>query len=186
MKTICAVALALLLAACSESESSKAPVYGRVPEFSLTDSNGKTVTMADLRGKVWIADFIFTSCAGTCPLMTGRMRKLQDTLPAEIRLISITVDPTRDTPAVLSSYAKSAGADVNRWSFLTGERQALYDLSIKGFKLPVDDAAGSETEPITHSSRFALVDKQGQIRGYYSGTEEDDFKRLVTDARTTR
>ena len=186
MKNIGAVALLLLLAACSQPESSKATIYGRVPEFSLTESGGKTVTLADLHGKVWIADFIFTSCAGTCPLMTGRMRKLQDTLPADIRLVSITVDPTRDTPAVLASYARSAGADSNRWMFLTGDRKALYDLSIKGFKLPVDDSAGSEAEPITHSSRFALVDKDGQIRGYYRGTEEDDFQRLVNDASNNK
>src|SRR5207244_837513 len=117
-------------------------------------SSGRNITLQDLRGKIWIADFIFTSCAGTCPMMSAQMRKLQDSLPADIRLVSFSVDPGRDTPAVLASYATHFGAEPQRWVFLTGDRQALYDLSIKGFKLALDDTQGSETEPITHSSRF--------------------------------
>lgn len=157
--------------------------YGSVPDFTLTDRSGRTVSRTDLAGKVWIADFIFTSCAGTCPSMTANMSKLQKILPRDIRLVSFTVDPTRDTAKVLAEYADHYGADKGRWLFLTGDRRALYDLSIKGFKLAIDDTMGTEAEPITHSTRFALVDRNGQIRGYYSGTEDEDLTRLSTDAK---
>jgi protein SCO1 len=158
--------------------------YYPVPEFSLTERSGKTVTRQDLAGRVWIADFIFTNCGGTCPLMSEEMRKLQDALPPETRLVSFTVDPARDTAEVLARYAQKFGADEDRWWFLTGDKQTLYDLSIKGFKLALDETGGTPTEPITHSTRFVLVDRSGMIRGYYGGTEDEELKRLSADAKT--
>jgi len=98
--------------------------------------------------------------AAPVAMMSEEMRKLQDVLPPEIRMVSFTVDPSRDTAEVLAKYAQKFGADENRWWFLTGERQALYDLSIKGFKLALEDTGGTRTEPITHSTRFALVDRR--------------------------
>ena len=154
-----------------------------LPDFSLTDQTEKTVTLADLKGKVWVADFIFTNCGGTCPMMTDKMRKLQEGLPAEIRLVSITVDPNRDTPKALAAYAAEHGATRERWLFLTGDKQSLYDLCVKGFKLPLDESGGTAAGPIAHSTRFVLVDRQGEIRGYYSGTEEQDLMRLGADAK---
>ena len=115
--------------------------------------------------------------------MTEEMRKLQETLPANVRLVSFTVDPTRDTTKVLADYAAEHGANRDRWLFLTGDKQALYDICIKGFKLPLEDDAGTPLEPITHSTRFVLVDGQGQIRGYYSGTEAQELNRLAADAK---
>lgn len=164
------------------SRSTDIPSYYPLPEFSLTDQAGKSVTLHDLAGRVWVADFIFTSCGGTCPLITANMRKLQDVLPPEIRLVSITVDPARDTPEILAAYAGEHGAAGDRWLFLTGDKQALYDLCVKGFKLPLDTEGGTAAEPIVHSTRFVLVDKRGEIRGYYSGIEEDELKRLAIDA----
>ena len=160
--------------------------YGKVPDFKLTESSGRAVRLQDLSGKVWVADFIFTSCAGTCPLMTSQMRKLQDALPGDIALVSFSVDPNRDTPEVLARYAKQYRADPGRWSFLTGDRTTLYNLSSNGFKLAVDDSQGNEQEPITHSTRFVLIDKDAQIRGYYSGTEDADLKKLIQDAQSLR
>ena len=154
-----------------------------LPDFSLTDQTGKTVTLQELKGKVWVADFIFTNCGGTCPMMTDKMRKLQEGLPAEVRMVSFTVDPARDTPKALAAYAAEHGATRDRWLFLTGDKQALYDLCMKGFKLPLDDAGGTPAEPIAHSTRFVLVDKEGEIRGYYNGTEEEELKRLAADAK---
>jgi protein SCO1 len=154
-----------------------------LPDFSLTDQTEKTVTLADLKGKVWVADFIFTNCGGTCPMMTDKMRELQERLPGEIRMVSITVDPDRDTPKALAAYAAEHGATRERWLFLTGDKQSLYDLCVKGFKLPLDESGGTAAEPIAHSTRFVLVDKQGEIRGYYSGTEEQDLMRLAADAK---
>jgi protein SCO1/2 len=173
--------LASLLHACSKA--SNLPSYYPLPDFALTDQTGKAVTLHDLSGKVWVADFIFTNCGGTCPLMTEKMRKLQQALPPEIHLVSFTVDPGRDTPKVLAAYAEEHAANHDRWLFLTGDKQALYDVCVRGFKLPLDAEGGTPAEPIAHSTRFVLVDKQGQVRGYYNGTEEDELKRLAADAK---
>ena len=154
-----------------------------LPDFSLTDQTDSTVALADLKGRVWVADFIFTNCGGTCPMMMDKMSQLQRDLPAEIRMVSITVDPARDTPKALAAYAAEHGATRDRWLFLTGDKQALYDLCVKGFKLPLDETGGTVAEPIAHSTRFVLVDKEGAIRGYYGGTEEEDVKRLAADVK---
>src|SRR5689334_16521384 len=111
------------------------PEYGQVPAFNLTESSGRTVGQQELSGKVWVADFIFTSCAGSCPVMTAQMRKLQDLLPHDIGLVSFSVDPKRDTPEVLARYAQQFHADPQRWLFLTGDRQTLYNITVNGFKL---------------------------------------------------
>src|SRR5437667_10989722 len=101
------VSLCLLSACSRQPELTK---FYPVPDFSLTDQTGKTATLHDLAGKVWVADFIFTNCGGTCPVMTDKMRKLEDALPAEVHLVSFTVDPTRDTAKVLAAYAEEHGA----------------------------------------------------------------------------
>ena len=169
------------LTACSGKP--EIPVFYTLPDFSLIDQDGGRVTLHDLAGKVWVADFIFTNCAGTCPLMTEKMRKLQDALPTAVQFVSFTVDPARDTSKILAAYAQEHGANRRRWSFLTGDRQDLFDICIKGFKLPLDTEGGTPAEPIAHSTRFVLVDKKGDIRGYYSGTEEDELKRLAADVK---
>jgi len=155
-----------------------------VPEFTLTERSTREVKNQELAGQIWIADFVYTSCGGICPIMTGKMRKLQDMLPAEIRLVSFSVDPDVDTPAVLSEYANKFGADGKRWLFLTGNRESLYTLSKDGFKLAVENTGGTELEPITHSSRFALVDRQGRIRGYYSMDDPAELAHIVSDAKS--
>ena len=182
MKRFAWILLLVSLAPGCSSETNL-PNYYPLPDFSLTDQTGKPVTLHDLAGKVWVADFIFTNCGGTCPLMTEKMRKLQEALPQNIHLVSFTVDPTRDTPRVLAAYAEEHSADRNRWLFLTGDKEALYNICMKGFKLPLDAEGGTPAEPIAHSTRFVLVDKQGEIRGYYSGTEEEELKRLAADAK---
>ena len=171
----------LAFAACSKP-TAELPVLGKAPEFSLTESSERTVTRTELDGKVWIADFIFTNCTSMCPDMTGHMRRLQDKLPSDIRFVSFSVDPAHDTPAALSAYAKKNGADPSRWFFLTGDKDALYKLSKKGFKLAVDDQNGTAADPVTHSSRFVLIDRKGQIRGYYGIEEPGAVDRLASDA----
>jgi protein SCO1/2 len=166
------------------ADNARDVAHGKVPDFTLTESSGRTVRLQNLQGRVWIADFIFTSCAGTCPLMTSQMRKLQDALPTEISLVSFSVDPRRDTPDVLTRYAGQFKADPQRWMFLTGERRVLYDVTVNGFKLALDDSQGTEQEPITHSSRFVLIDRNSQIRAYYSGTEDEELKKLIHDAKS--
>ena len=172
----------LLITACSRKV--ELPVMNTVPDFTLTERSAREVKNQDLAGQIWIADFVYTSCGGMCPIMSEKMRKLQDTLPAEVRLVSFSVDPDVDTPAVLTEYARKFGADPNRWLFLTGSRESLFKLSKEGFKLAVEDSGGTELEPITHSSRFALVDQRGRIRGYYSMEEPSELAHLVKDAKS--
>jgi len=170
----------VLLFGCSERSLPRD--YFPAPDFSLTERSDRTVSSKELAGKVWVADFIFTHCAGICPTMSANMSKLQDRLPAEVQLVSFSVDPYNDTPEVLAEYAKRYGADPERWWFLTGKPEAIQELSVGGFKLALDPASGSEVEPITHSSRFVLVDRKGLIRGYYGMEESDALDRLVADA----
>lgn len=162
--------------------STTLPTYGMVPTFTLTDETGLPFESARLSGHVWIADFIFTSCAGQCPQMTEAMRHLQRRLPSEVRSVSITVDPTRDTPTVLHQYAKNVGADPNRWHFLTGESASIEQLAKEGFLLSYAEGVGPK-EPIAHSVRLVLVDRQGTIRGYYDGTDPKAVQQLLKDAK---
>ncbi len=165
------------------SRPAELPIYGRVPEADLTDQTGRPFTLASLKGRAWIADFIFTSCAGTCPQMTARMAALQGKLPPELHLVSISVDPERDTPAVLAEYAGRHGADPARWHFLTGEPTQIPKLVSEGFRLSY--AEGTDpAEPIIHSVRFVLVDPSGAIRGYYDSTDPAHLDRLISDAES--
>ncbi len=156
------------------------PVISEVPPFSFTDVRGEKISRDDLKGEVWVADFIFTRCAGPCPVMSRRMA----TLPQDkLRLVSFTVDPDYDTPSVLKEYGARYEAQPDRWSFLTGDRQAIRDLAISGFHLGVADATEEDSEPILHSTRFVLVDRQARIRGYYDGLDPNEVDRLLADAR---
>ncbi|MBI3333224.1 MAG: SCO family protein [Candidatus Omnitrophica bacterium] len=152
-----------------------------VPAFHLTDETGRPFESGRLKGKVWVADFIFTSCAGSCPQITERMRSLQGRLPAAVQLVSISVDPARDTPTALAGYAKRAGAEPGRWHFLTGSAAAIESLVRGGFRLSYAEGEGPG-EPITHSVRFALVDQQGRIRGSYDSTDQKAVDHLLKDA----
>jgi protein SCO1 len=168
------------------------PVLGRVPDFALTGSHGEPVSQADLAGGIWIADFIFTTCPGECPVLSAQMAKLQQSLAREtgkpVRLVSFSVDPSHDTPDALRTYAERFRADPSRWLFLTGDRDALQTLIREGFRLavaersPADDTDGQGL--ITHSDRFVLVDSALNIRGYYHGTDEESVQQLVRDVTT--
>jgi protein SCO1 len=155
------------------------PVIGPVPDFTLTDKTGKKVSLADLKGKVWVADFVFTTCGGPCPIMTRRMRELHQALYArgvtDVVTVTFTVDPETDTPPVLTEYARQFDADNLNWLFLTGDVMSIYDLSRNGFKLPAiksDDA----NHQVEHSPRFVLVDHRGQIRGYYEIVTDEEME----------
>lgn len=170
------------------SDSGELQVLGEIPDFSLTERGGRTVTLADLRGKIWVADFIFTRCGGICPLLTSRMAQLQKEIGLEsapdLRFVSFSVDPAYDTPAVLREYARSHGAPEQSWLFLTGERDQLHRVIKDGFRLSVAEKEGADADPnemITHSDRFVLVDSAGRIRGYYHGTDEESVARLRAD-----
>ena len=156
------------------------PVLGTTPAFDLTDQNNRPFASSALAGKIWVADFIFTSCAGICPIMTGQMAGLQERLPETVGLISFSVDPERDLPEV-RVYAERHGARYPRWRFLTGEPEEIRRISEEGFRL---GAAEAEEGPIIHSTRFVLVDHSGQVRGYYDGTDPAAVEQLVQATHT--
>lgn len=155
--------------------------YGTVPPFQLVNQDSKPFRSAQLSGKIWIADFIFTSCRGPCPLISSRMSELQKPLEkTDVHLVSFTVDPETDTPKVLREYAEKLQADSKRWDFLTGPKSAIYKLSHDGFKLAVSDGSAEQGIPV-HSTRMVLVDRHGQIRGYYEATDADAVTKLLAD-----
>lgn len=160
------------------------PVYGHVQDFSLVDHQARPISRATLAGSVWIADFIFTRCAGQCPLMSAQMAKLQQTFEnvPGLRFVSFSVDPIYDTPARLAAYATHYGADADRWYFVTGEPDAIAALAQQSFRLGVSQE-GTAEEPITHSVRLVLIDRRGSIRGYYDATEPRAMAALHDDAR---
>ncbi len=190
MRTWAAAATALLAfvaAACQQGEE-ELPDYGRVPEFRLVDSHGESFGR-DARGaKVWIANFIFTTCPSFCPRLTQQMGVVQRGLRGVdgVRFVSFSVDPEHDTPERLRAYAEEHGA-TDSWSFVTGPRAAVYELVRSGFKLALEEppsGGGPDGNGIIlHSDRFVLVDATGTIRGYYRGTEDESVSELIAAAK---
>ncbi len=160
------------------------PDYGSVPDFALIDQRGAPIRRADLLDTVWVADFIFTRCAGQCPMMSAQLASLRTALrdTAGLLFISFSVDPDYDTPAVLAAYAARYAAQAAQWRFVTGPKSSIWLLAHTGFHLGVGEE-GSAEEPITHSVRLVLVDRQGHIRGYYDATDAQAMVKLQQDAR---
>lgn len=161
--------------------------YGPAPDFSLVERSGRAVSARDLRGQVWIADFIYTKCRDTCPLQSRSMAALQSDLKAHgyVRSVSITVDPLTDTPSLLSQYADRYGADPERWLFLTGEVREIRRIVQDGFRLSAAPVDGQTADPVVfHSARFVLVDRDGEIRGYYDSNDPQALRRLRENARS--
>jgi protein SCO1/2 len=183
---------AVALASCAESDP-ELPVYWNAPDFALVDQEGDTVRTSDFRGTPWVASFVFTNCTSVCPLITQNMAGLRDSLAAEgvlgeeVRLVSFTVDPARDTPEVLREYAaKFGGSPPRDWAFLTGTPpEVVRGMIQEGFRLtavvPAEhEHAGSDYQ-VMHSPRVALVDAEGRVRGVYDTIESDAMQRLSTD-----
>ncbi|TBR23508.1 SCO family protein [bacterium] len=176
-----AVAATVLAAAggllASRARGSLKPVTGPVA-FSAP-----TVSSADLKGRPYVADFVFTRCGGPCPLLSANMARLQKRLPAAVRLVSFTVDPENDTDAVLAAYAARHGAEPGRWLFARLAPRELYELVNAGFHLPVyiDPKAAPANRSI-HTTKLVLVDGAGRVRGYYDGLAEGSLDELVRDA----
>ena len=161
--------------------------YGPAPDFSLVERSGRPVSAGDLRGRVWIADFIYTQCRDTCPLQSRAMAALRTDLKSygDLRSVSISVDPLTDTPALLSRYADRYGADPERWLFLTGELGEIRRIVQDGFRLSAAPVDGHTHDPVVfHSTRFVLVDRDGIIRGYYESRDPRALERLRRNARS--
>ena len=141
------------------------------------DSEGKSITLNTLKGKVWVADFIFTTCTMACPIMTGNMNTIHKKYKKndDLRLVSISVYPEYDTPKVLKEYASQYDANTDTWHFLTGEESTVKEVIRDGFKI------GDYEDIIFHSEKFALVDRDGMIRAYYNGMKSEDMDKLKKD-----
>lgn len=172
-----------LFSACSPAVAPKKTL----PDFSLTAVTIDGTSPFDaktLRGRAWIADFVYTRCAGPCPMLTARMEGLQKRLPKSIGLLSFTVDPDHDSPEVLSVYARQFHADPQRWFFLTGEKSELIRLVRDGFLLPVaENASAQPGERVAHSTKFVLIDSSGRLMGWYDGDDDKSLEKLEADAK---
>ena len=165
---------ALALPACLRSGL---PLLGEVPAFELTAEDGRAFRDSDLRGKIWVADFIYTTCRGPCPRMTAQLKQIgeQTRTLSDVALVSFTVDPETDTPAVLKAYAEQHRYQSGRWHFLTGPVAALQRLSSDTFRL------GDSGSTLEHSTRFVLIDGKMRIRGYYDTTDSGALAQIVED-----
>ncbi len=160
-------------------EEERLPAIGAAPEFALTSQDGAEVTLASLRGKVVAVTFIYTWCPDICPLLTDKMAQVQKELGADfgskVAFVSITIDPERDTPAVLKEYAQAFGADVAGWRFLTGEPATVLDVAHRYGVAVAKQADGA----VDHTLLTTLVDRQGTMRVQYLGYrfDEEEFRR---------
>jgi protein SCO1/2 len=165
------------------------PRYGQLPSFTLQDPAGQPFGSAQLAGHAWVADFIFTTCPEVCPRMSEEMGQLQTwlvnrALEGRVRLVSVSVDPDRDTPEKLRAYAHQFHARPGTWLFLTGAQKVIEDAVVKGFKIAVTrekDDAEEDGFAIVHGTKFVLVDQTGQIRGYYDSGEGASMAKLRND-----
>ncbi|WP_009032805.1 SCO family protein [Indibacter alkaliphilus] len=155
-----------------------------IPEFRLTTHLEQERGRAEMGGKITIVDFFFTSCPSICPVMSTEMERVDDAFrnDDEVQIYSISIDPEYDTPEVLAEYAERHNANPDKWFFLTGDKGDIYNLARCGFILPTFDGYG-DPEEFIHSDKFVLIDDQGRIRGYYSGTNRDEVDRLILETK---
>ena len=188
--TIAAVTLAFLWSRIRPFETRvDLPLQYRLPGFTLTNQFGEPVTLEDFRGKVWVADIIFTRCAGPCPVMTRKLSEVQAALPrsSRARLVTLTTDPEYDTPAVLKRFGQRFDADFARWSFLTGRKDQITRLAVDGLKLialPKDPAQReSDADLFIHSELFVVVDKRGNVRAAFESYQPDALEKVQAAVR---
>jgi cytochrome oxidase Cu insertion factor (SCO1/SenC/PrrC family) len=182
----------LLLMAGPKSERPALPIYGQIADFTLTNEDGQPTTLADLTNHVWVADIVFTRCAGPCPRMTAQMKSLQDALPqnSDAKLITLTTDPDFDSPEILKRYGARFGADFKRWMFLTGTKSEIAGLAAGSLKLgstPI--ALADRKDPVDlfiHTTIFVVVDKRARMRGIFqTGGEDVDWQKTLPNLLST-
>jgi protein SCO1/2 len=175
------------------TRSAAAPLtYGALPPFELLDQRGEPFRRDSMLGTVWIADFVFTSCVETCPMLTSRMKQLERGLRESgattltekggVRLVSFSVDPAIDTPQRLAEYAQKWNVDPRGWVFVTGSTDVVEKVVTEGFKLGVTRVPKATFVDIVHSNRFVLIDRQGKLRGYYDAEAPEEMRKLQEDA----
>lgn len=173
------------LAGHGPSDLFKKPI-DKAPDFSFTERSGRPFSSSELKGKVWVVDFIFAHCAGSCPMQSQKMKMLQEAWKGnpDLKLLSFTVDPVRDTPPFLKAYADDYHAEPDQWFFLTGFKKDLYKMIREGFKATaMESPEGGPGFDYIHTTRFYLVDAKGMIRGYYDGEKDEEMEMLRNDVR---
>lgn len=190
------LALSFLFWAGCNSFRQELPNYGNIPAFQLTNQDEQSVSKEDYAGKVLAVNFIFTSCAGTCPMLTQRMKRVQDSLEQSaksgnklpVRIVSFSVDPETDTPQRLKEYTKNYGVNLKYWDFLTGPLDQVKETVVQGFKISMgkvpqgEKPTSGEIFEVVHGEKFVLVDSQGQIRGYYD-SNPSGIKKFISDMK---
>jgi protein SCO1/2 len=178
LATVAIAAVSVLKARQNEIER-----LGPAPEFTFITQRSTPFSREDLDGQVWLADFMFTTCQGICPILTDRMKGFQERFADRDgwKIVSFSVDPAHDRPDTLAAYAAQHGADPARWTFLTGDKQDIFRTITDGFHLVVEEGAGTSVEPTLHSPRIVLIDARGEIRGYYDALDQDSMTRLGAD-----
>ena len=176
------LSLGFLLTASCVHRATQLPDYGKVPAFTMTDSEGRAFQSAELAGKVWAADFIYTNCPAACPMMSSRMRRIHQRFAGQpdVRIVSFSVDPARDTPEALKKFGSRYGGATSDWIFLTGPPDTVHLLAYTTFH--VGDVLGK----IEHSTKFILIDKRSDIRGYYSSVDAEGIPALLQDLQALR
>jgi protein SCO1/2 len=180
-----------------QSKYEKLPVYNSflntnkkdntphfIQPFNFTNQDGKNFSNADIINKIYVADFFFTSCLSVCPRMTANLKLVQDAFKNDdnVVIVSFTVDPETDTTQRLQRYAKHFSINTNKWNLLTGDKKEIYKLARESFYVSASDGDGSAGDFI-HSDKLVLVDKQKQIRGYYTGTDKNSVEELIHDIK---
>lgn len=159
-------------------------IFHRVPDFSLTSQTGQIISQQNLQGKIYVANFFFASCKDVCKKMSSNLQQVQEAFMKEpaVKLVSYTVDPERDSVAVLSKYAETYGANPDKWYLLTGPKSQIYQLAQEGYKLPAMQAP-SLIPDFIHSEKLLLIDEEKHVRGIYDGTNEEEIERLITEIK---
>tara|TARA_R110002153_G_scaffold236183_2_gene389667 strand:+ start:4121 stop:4753 length:633 start_codon:yes stop_codon:yes gene_type:complete len=158
--------------------------YHKVADFSLVNQNGDTITQENYKGKIYVADFFFTTCLTICPIMTKNMAEIQEAVKddSNIMLLSHSVTPQIDTVAQLKRYALEKGVIDSKWNLVTGDKKQIYELARKSYLAVKNDGDGGPFDMI-HTENFILVDREKRIRGFYDGTNREDIKRLLEDIK---
>ncbi len=179
-------AVVVFAAACGNGGLKDAKNYP-IEDFTFTNQDGEPLSKKDLKGKVWVADFVFTNCADVCPPMTANMAKLQDMIKKEnlknVEIVSFSVDPTVDKPEVLKEYGQKFNVDFSNWSFLTGySQEEIEKFALESFKALVKKP--EEGDQVIHGTDFYLIDQEGVMRKYYTGLKEVPFEQIIEDIKT--
>ena len=157
-------------------------IYHTIPDFKFVNQEGDTVTAQNFKDKIYVADFFFTTCPTICPVMKKQLKKVYEKIQGQndIAILSHTIDPEHDTPAVLKEYAQDLGVKGTQWMFVTGNREKIYEIGEKQY-LVVAGADSTAPGGYIHSGAFVLVDKEKRVRGMYNGTDDEATKRLMVD-----